>query len=69
MNTAQLVTIGLSIALVAAAAYLMNMFFGQIGAILVTVFTLPVVGVVAYLSSQGGGQTSHSNMSKGARER
>jgi uncharacterized membrane protein len=70
MNLAQVITLALLIGTIAFGAWLMNMFFGIIGVVLLILFLLPVFGVMLYFGggSSGSSNTSTNRRSKGARE-
>lgn len=70
MNLAQVITLALLIGTIAFGAWLMNMFFGIIGVVLLILFLLPVFGVMLYFGGGSGGSsnTSSNRRSKGARE-
>jgi hypothetical protein len=69
VNIAQIVSIALSLALLAGGSYIMHMFFGIIGVALLVVLTGLIVGIIAVFSSGGGGSSSGvSRQSKGARQ-
>jgi len=69
MNLAQVITLALLLGTVGFGAWLMNMFFGIIGVVLLIVFLLPVFGVMLYFGGgSGSSNTSTNRRSKGARE-
>jgi len=73
VSTTELLTLALSLGLIAAGGYLMNMFFGLFGAGLFVVFMVLVLGGVFALTGgtgggDGGSTASHARASKGARK-
>ncbi|TQQ78589.1 hypothetical protein EGH24_13790 [Halonotius terrestris] len=72
-SAAQVVSLGLAVALMAAAAYGMYLVFGALGGIMVVVFTVPVIALVTYLSGGDDGGSSggrrQTRRSKGAQDR
>lgn len=70
VNIAQIVSIALSLALLAGGSYFMHMFFGIVGVALLVVLTAIIVGIMAVLSGGGSGTSSSgvTRQSKGARQ-
>jgi len=69
MNAGEALTVVVILAISGGALWLMHALFGMVGVGLTLVFLLPVIGVLAYLASgDGTDSTRQGRRSKGARQ-